>query len=195
MAPADLYSYIHSHTLTHAELWRTNIPDTAWAVFTHTRLLHRHSTRDWDILKWISVWVGRAPDNCIMFRDEEETWQGAMLKRRRPFLFLFLPSWSFKAAGIFSLFTAVEVHSCCDTIHIGTDCQPSPRAISVYECLHVSLCQCWCLDDGEEPVRFGAEAKWFIDVETGYQFSFNFMDQFYGYPTFFHTILSGTRST
>lgn len=64
-------------------------------------LLHRRPKRHSHILKWISVWAGRAPDNCIMFGDEEKTWQRAVLKKPMSFPLAFPPSWSFKAAGIF----------------------------------------------------------------------------------------------
>lgn len=101
------FIHIFIHMYTHAELWCTYIQTVAQTlkaqdVFTHALPAAPAFHGRFSYLKRISVWAGRSPDECIMFRDEEKTWQGAVLKSRCPFLSLFLPSWSFKADGIFS---------------------------------------------------------------------------------------------
>lgn len=94
--PPRIYSYIHSHALTHAKLWCTYIKTAAQMLKApgciHTSLGCCGGIAQEILTVWkpISVWAGRSPANCIMFRDEEKTWQGAVLKSRRPFLSLFL---------------------------------------------------------------------------------------------------------
>lgn len=98
-----MYSFISTCAHTHAE--KKNKPkkiSLQLRIHSHVLwLLHRRPKRHSHILKWISVWAGRAPDNCIMFGDEEKTWQRAVLKKPMSFPLAFPPSWSFKAAGIF----------------------------------------------------------------------------------------------
>lgn len=97
-----IYSFISTCAHTHAEKKNKPKKSAYSSGSIHTLwLLHRRPKRHSHILKWISVWAGRAPDNCIMFGDEEKTWQRAVLKKPMSFPLAFLPSWSFKAAGIF----------------------------------------------------------------------------------------------
>lgn len=89
-------------------------------------------------------WAGTASDNCVVFKDKEKTWQGAVLKikSRRPFRSHFPPFWSCKAARAFSslVHSRLGAFSAWHDPYLDWYSTMASSYMSVY--LHMSLCYC-----------------------------------------------------